>query len=312
MVCVKLILIWLVSDVAGIEVDSVVRRMLKTSEGMQAKINQSFLADVSALGRVSSLHESANRIRAHSITQLLPEDQSFSEVVMPAATDSSVYAASGLQYWQYLFLGGAALVCVCLFPWLLILKLRQMSSALLPRWLLGADSTIEPATRDSRNSCMAVPRGKEYAYFLSHTSISDEMCNCIHNALEDKGINGYITTEQSKEGHKHHVASAIAKSHTMIVILSDESDPTAWRLFEWEMAKKLDMPVKCVWDTSCGKEEVLKQIAKHPQLFDQAWLDWTQKNRSGVIEGLASWIQDTVVQIPGPEVSGKVSVWTQL
>lgn len=104
----------------------------------------------------------------------------------------------------------------------------------------------------------------------------------------------------------------------MVVLLTEETILSEWRLFEWEMAQKLDIPVKCVLDMRNERDVVLPQIAQaNAHLLQYPWLEWTEQNRHSITQEIERWIADRTTQMKAKLARDRtrvsaVSDWTNL
>jgi hypothetical protein len=144
-----------------------------------------------------------------------------------------------------------------------------------------------------------LPEGKHFHFFLSHKKAhsqhgrrSEQIAESLKDILEVKGFKGFIDIDAldniSKEALEYHVE----RSCTLIVLLHDETCDSEWCRFEWDIARREGLPVKCVVDAQhFGKDCIIEQVSRtNDHLLAYQWIEFMDKYRKHVVHDLAEWL----------------------
>lgn len=151
-------------------------------------------------------------------------------------------------------------------------------------------------------------------YFLSHKKhhsklglMPEQVAKNIHDSLEMLGHKGFFDVDDLDEISKDNLANCVAKCSTMIVYMNDETIMSEWCMYEWEVANKLDIPIKVIIDmSSCVKREVVDVVkeSKCAFLLQHQWLEYSDASRLAIVEELSRWVSDVGRKTTGTDRRG--------
>merc|ERR1712228_1031320 len=100
------------------------------------------------------------------------------------------------------------------------------------------------------------------------------------------GLKCFIDVDHLSEISKEELRDSVANSCAMLVVLDDETVTSTWCNFEWELAKELGIPTKCVVDVEHYlKGEIIEQVTNtNSYLLKYQWSNWTDRTRHQVCE----------------------------
>jgi hypothetical protein len=143
-----------------------------------------------------------------------------------------------------------------------------------------------------------MPEGKRYHYFMSHKKhhskhgdVSQATALTLHDYLQGLGLIGFFDVDDLKQITQRALGNAVEESCTMIVCLTDETVQSDWCRFEWDTARKHNIPVACIVDNNFFlTKPILEQVAQvNDHLLKYPWFDYTLKHRKQSAQELLQW-----------------------
>lgn len=143
--------------------------------------------------------------------------------------------------------------------------------------------------------------GKMYDYYLSYAERHSlmftqprELARSIHDSMEYKGLNGYLST--SKETDEDQLRKLIANSAVLIVCLHDETVLSEACRLEWRLAEEAGLPALCVADLqNCNKKKMEAQIEELNEVGEylmlNKWQYYVLSYRHNVFKSVANFVR---------------------